>query len=67
ELPKKFSAVGDVKGIQLQGQHLFDKGGVFENRINHKFIIVTEGYLDMLAAAQMMNEDSKYITPVVSL
>jgi len=67
ELPKKFSAVGDVKGIQLQGQHLFDKGGVFENRINNKFIIVTEGYLDMLAAAQMMNEDSKYITPVVSL
>ncbi len=67
ELPKKFSAVGDVKGIQLQGQHLFDKGGVFENRINHKFIIVTEGFLDMLAAAQMMNEDSKYITPVVSL
>lgn len=66
-LPKSFSAIGDVKNIQLQGQFLFDKGGMLENRVSNKFIILTEGFLDMLAASQMMDEDSKYITPVVSL
>ena len=66
-LPKKFSAVGDVKNCELHGQHLFDRGGSLENRVTTKFIILTEGYLDMLAASQMMGEDSKYITPVVSI
>ena len=67
-LPKSFSAVGDVKKPQLQGQHLFDKGGEFENKINRKFIILTEGFLDMCAAFQMMQDKNpNYITPVVSL
>lgn len=67
-LPKTFSAVGDVKKPQLQGQHLFDKGGQFENKINKKFIILTEGFLDMCAAFQMMQDKNpNYITPVVSL
>lgn len=75
ELPKKFSAIGDVKDCELQGQHLFDRGGEYENRANKKFIVVTEGYLDMLAAQQMLQEltpkdsdgNPKYITAVVSL
>ena len=67
-LPKEFSAVGDVKKPQLQGQHLFDKGGLLENKINRKFIILTEGFLDALAAYQMMQErNPNYVTPVVSL
>ena len=68
ELPKKFSAIGDVKDCQLQGQHLFDRGGKYEHLCNRKFVVVTEGFLDTLAAFQMLQEyNPKYITPVVSL
>jgi twinkle protein len=75
ELPKKFSAIGDVKDCELQGQHLFDKGGEYENQTNKKFLVVTEGFLDMLAAQQMLQEltpkdergEPKYMTAVVSL
>lgn len=68
ELPKKFSAIGDVKDCQLQGQHLFDRGGEYEHQCNRKFIIITEGFLDALATFQMLQEyNPKYITPVVSL
>lgn len=70
ELPKKFSAIGDVKDCELQGQHLFDRGGEYENKANKKFIVVTEGYLDMVAAQQMLHEQSNnhdMYTAVVSL
>lgn len=70
ELPKKFSAVGDVKDCELQGQHLFDRGGEYENKASKKFIVVTEGYLDMLAAQQMLHEQGnnpEMFTAVVSL
>jgi hypothetical protein len=67
-LPKQFSAVGDVKKIQLQGQHLFDNGGEYENVAGKKFVMVTEGFLDMLAAQQMMQENRPdFITAIVSL
>lgn len=67
-LPKSFMTVGDVKDGQLQGQHLFEKGGKYYGNINHKFIIITEGFLDTLAAQQMLQQHNpKYLTPVVSL
>jgi len=69
-LPKQFSAIGDVKNCELQGQHLFDKGGEYENKAGKKFVILTEGFLDMLAAQKMMQDNSnrsEYVTAVVSL
>jgi twinkle protein len=69
-LPKQFSAIGDVKNCELQGQHLFDKGGEYENKAGKKFLILTEGYLDMLAAQKMMQDNANregYVTAVVSL
>lgn len=68
ELPKKFSSLGDVSNCQLQGQHLFEEGGEYAKKASKKFIIVTEGFLDMLAVQEIMQKVSpKYITPVVSL
>ncbi len=67
-LPKQFSAIGDVKDCKLQGQELFERGGKYENQAGTKFIVVTEGFLDALAAQQMLSEyNSKYMTAVVSL
>ena len=67
-LPKSFTAIGDVKGCELQGQFLFDKGGEYENKVRKKYIILTEGFLDALAAQQMMLEKRPdFITAVVSL
>lgn len=67
-LPKNFSSIGEVKNAMLQGQHLFDKGGVYSSseKVTKKFLVLTEGYLDMLATATMLDSE-KYITPVVSL
>jgi len=45
ELPKRFHTIGDVKGCQLFGQHLFGKG-------NH--LLITGGEEDALSAYQMM-------------
>ena len=68
ELPKKFSSIGDVSNCQLQGQHLFEEGGPYATKASKKFIIVTEGYLDMLAVQCIMKEISpKFLTAVVSL
>jgi twinkle protein len=67
-LPKQFSAVGDVKDCKLQGQELFERGGKYENQAGKKFIVVTEGFLDALAAQQMLSENNpNYMTAVVSL
>ena len=52
---KQFSIAGDFKSAMLFGQNLFPKGG--------RYLTITEGELDALAAYQMSG--SKY--PVVSL
>lgn len=68
-LPKDFKAIGDTKNCQLQGQHLFEGDGEYANRINKKFLIITEGFLDMVAMQQAMSENSNgnFINAVVSL
>ena len=60
---KKFMAVGYAKNdIELQGQSLWANGG-------GKSLVITEGFLDTLAASQMLSgklsSDRRY--PVVSL
>ena len=60
---KTFRGVGYAKAdIELQGQHLWPNGG-------HRTLVITEGYLDCLAASQMLSgksADAKRF-PVVSL
>lgn len=59
---KKFKAIGRGTGrMDLQGQHLWPNGG-------GKHLIITEGFLDAMAASQMM--DGKLASkrwPIVSL
>ena len=60
---KKFMGVGYAKNdIELQGQHLWSNGG-------GKSLVITEGFLDTLAASQVLSgkrgSDKRY--PVVSL
>ena len=60
---KRFMGIGYAKNdIELQGQHLWPNGG-------GRTLVITEGYLDTLAASQMLSgkgaEDKRY--PVVSL
>ena len=60
---KKFMGIGYAKSdIELQGQHLWANGG-------GKSLVITEGFLDTLAASQMLSgkrgSDKRY--PVVSL
>ena len=60
---KRFMGVGYAKNdIELQGQHLWSNGG-------GKSLVITEGFLDTLAASQMLSgkrgSDKRY--PVVSL
>ena len=60
---KKFMAIGHAKNdIELQGMHLWQNG-------NGKSLVITEGFLDTLAASQMLSgkseDDIRY--PVVSL
>lgn len=50
--------VGDVKNIDLFGQHLFPSGG--------KFITITEGEEDAMAAYEMLKGSSNFEPPVVS-
>jgi twinkle protein len=58
---KSFSCIGYCKNnVELQGRHLFEN--------NNKTVVITEGFLDMLAASQMMygkGDGKRY--PVVSL
>lgn len=59
---KKFLCVGNCKAVsvELQGQHLFQN--------SDKTVVVTEGFLDMMAASQMLygkHENKRY--PVISL
>lgn len=61
-IPKQFHAVGklDAKSTKLFGQQAFQPGG--------KFVVITEGEEDALAAYQMLNSgDKNYVNPVVSL
>lgn len=70
KLPKDFKSIGDTKGnIKLQGQHLFESDGKFANKISKKFLIITEGFLDMVAMQQAMSETSngEFVNAVVSL
>lgn len=69
KLPKDFKAVGDTKNCKLLGQHLFEGDGEYANRINKKYLIITEGFLDMVAMQQAMSEqgNGQYINAVVSL
>jgi twinkle protein len=59
---KDFKAIGRGSGkMDLQGQHLWPNGG-------GKYLTIVEGFLDMLAASQMMDgklADNRY--PIVSL
>lgn len=60
---KRFQGIGYAKNdIELQGQHLWANGG-------NKTLVITEGFLDTLAASQMLSgkleSDLRY--PVVSL
>lgn len=59
---KDFKAIGRGSGkMDLQGQHLWPNGG-------GKHLTIVEGFLDMLAASQMMDgklADNRY--PIVSL
>ena len=60
---KRFMGIGYAKNdIELQGQHLWANGGA-------KSLVITEGFLDTLAASQMLSgkrgSDKRY--PVVSL
>lgn len=50
-LPKDFTSVGDVRGCQLFGQSNAGSGG--------KFIIITEGNDDCLAARQLLLDQGK--------
>ncbi len=52
---KEFSTTGTIKGVQLWGQHLWQKGG--------KRLIVTEGEIDALSMSQA--QGNKW--PVVSI
>lgn len=65
-LPKKYSAVGDVKGCQLFGQWLYETGKIQHSK---KYLIITEGHLDCVAVQQVMSEngDKRFHTPVVSI
>lgn len=62
-LPKTFGAIGTLKAqdVKLFGQQCFASGG--------KFVVITEGEEDALAAYQMLRDSSggKYDTAVVSL
>lgn len=48
---KKFSSIGDTTNIDLGGQHRASAGG--------KMLIITEGYLDAMAATAMLRERHK--------
>ena len=52
-LPKQFRYIGDIKGksIQFVGQHLVRDGG--------RFLIIVEGFLDTIAAKQMLSQNKK--------
>ena len=56
---KKFKTIGQFKGVDLFGMHLFKPGG--------RKIIVTEGELDAMAIAQAWLTESEKIYPVVSI
>lgn len=55
---KEFTAIGDVKGVELFGQSAAGEGG--------KMIIITEGEFDAMAATQMLADVGKQYR-VVSL
>lgn len=61
---KNFKAIGYAKrDVDLQGQHLWPNGG-------GKYLVITEGFLDTLAAQQMLSgkiNGTKNRFPVVSL
>ncbi len=61
---KAFKAIGHAKrDVQLQGQEIWPNGG-------GKYLVITEGFLDALAAQQMLSgkvESTKGRYPVVSL
>ena len=69
ELPKKFRTVGDTKKCELFGQHLFEGRGEYANKVNKKFVILTEGELEAIAIQQAMQEhgNNSFINAVVSL
>lgn len=50
-LPKQFSSIGDVKGCELFGAQVAGANG--------KMLIITEGELDALAAAQLFYQKGK--------
>lgn len=69
QLPKTFYSIGDTKGCQLFGQHLFDEGGELSTTVSKKFLFITEGELDCIALQQALSDNSKgsFLNAVVSL
>lgn len=59
ELPKKLKRIGDTSGCAPFGAHIAGNGG--------KFLIVTEGAEDALAAVQMLRDKGKAYRVVASL
>lgn len=59
-LKEKGFAAKDLKSDELFGQNLFNAG-------TSKTVTITEGELDAMSAFQMLNQNPKFLNPVVSL
>jgi len=58
-LPKEFTAEGNLKDVELFGQHLFTGSG--------RYLVITEGEIDCLSVAEAFVQEYDEIYPVVSV